>query len=253
MSIAIIGIDNNRNVLHNYLVDSFDEQLENTKVDYHELPSPREGMEFKTQAQRDQFLGGGGKPPEAKNTSGTFQEQQNKREQQPITAPKGEVERFRIQSAWEEALNRFLEATGENSIHDNSTNIIEVSMAKDPEKIFTYLSSNWNDLSEQEKFFLQVTGEKRKFERREYPETGQTVTLQGDEAKRFTQIREAREFDEALSKLIESNDPQVDEVIRVTTQSDPEKVAEYISKHQAELSPLALDFLLRSLRIKISK
>jgi hypothetical protein len=51
--------------LHNYLMDSFDEQLENTQVDYHEIPTPKEGGGFNAKAQRDQFLGGGGKQPEA--------------------------------------------------------------------------------------------------------------------------------------------------------------------------------------------
>jgi hypothetical protein len=46
-------------------MDSFEEQLENTKVDYRELPSPREGTEFNAKAQREQFLGGGGKLTEA--------------------------------------------------------------------------------------------------------------------------------------------------------------------------------------------
>jgi hypothetical protein len=182
-------------------VSHFDEQgeIENNKVDYNEIPSPREGVEFNAKAQRDQFLGGGGKPTEATNTSGTFQEQQNKREQQPITAPKGEVEAFRMQSAEEEAYNRFSEVPGELN-----KEVFNVTLGQDPEKIFTYLSQNWNNLNEQEKFFLQVTGTKRKYEQSDHPDAGETVTLRGDEAAKFMQYREVQEFDESLDKVLES-------------------------------------------------
>jgi hypothetical protein len=66
-------IDNNRNILHNYLMDSFDEQLENTQVDYHEIPTPKEGVAFNAKAQRDQFLGGGGSETKAQDASSLVQ------------------------------------------------------------------------------------------------------------------------------------------------------------------------------------
>jgi hypothetical protein len=52
-------------------VNYFEEQgeIENNKVDYNEMPSPREGMGFNAEAKRDQFLGGGGSPTKAPDAS----------------------------------------------------------------------------------------------------------------------------------------------------------------------------------------
>lgn len=51
------------------MVDTVEQQLENNKQDYNEIPAPLEGVGFNAEANRDQFLGGGGSETKATESS----------------------------------------------------------------------------------------------------------------------------------------------------------------------------------------
>ncbi|GEM_PF-5288452 len=218
------------------------DDLENNKFDFvesgtgaNEPAAPFSSDPQKAGSGFTEKLGG------AEGSTGTTASQE--REGKTIKVPKAEADRFRLQHVWNEAFSRFLEV-------DGSTEVLEASMSQNPDE---YLRDKDETLTPESRFFLQMTVEKRKPSQN--PPAGQgteEVTLQGDEAEKYEVYHSLEGFDKTFDQYAESGDPLIDEVLRVTTQSDPSKVAEFIVNNKDRLTPLALNFLTSSLRIKTS-
>ena len=160
-----------------------------------------------------------------------------------ITAPKHEVEMFRVTQALNYATQWFWESAPEGA------EVINLTVSSYPEPILDFLSKNEPTLSEQAKLLLRVAAEKNKLIT-EGAKAQDVVTIKGKEASNFTDYRIDVTFNETLNKLLDSNDPLLDNIMKVTSQRDTLKVAQFITANKPNLTPLALDFLHQDLIIR---